>query len=129
MKRIDFLKRTAVVATLGLPILSVLSSCSTDTAPTPTTPSTDPKDCLANGTTSSIGSNHGHSLTVSKTDVENGVEKTYNILGSASHSHDVTISTANFSSLKNASSIQVSSTSGSGHTHSVSVSCASRCTT
>ena len=125
MKRIDFLKRTAVVATLGLPILSVLSSCSTDTAPAPSTPPpTNPKDCLANGTTSSIGSNHGHSLTVSKTDVENGVEKTYNILGSASHSHDVTISAANFSSLKNASSIQVSSTSGSGHTHSVSVSCA-----
>ena len=125
MKRIDFLKRTAAVATLGIPILSVLSSCSTETAPTPTTPPpTNPKDCLANGTTSSIGSNHGHTLTVSKTDVENGVEKTYNILGSASHSHEVTLSAANFSSLKDASSIQVSSTSGDGHTHSVSVSCA-----
>ena len=124
MKRIEFLKRTVVVTTLGLPILSFLSSCSTETAPSPSTPPPTPKDCLANGTTSSIGSNHGHSLTVSKTDVENGVEKTYNILGSASHNHEVTITTANFSSLKNATSIQVSSTSGDGHTHSVSVSCA-----
>ena len=125
MKRIDFLKRIAIVATMGLPLVTVITSCSSEADPNPTTPPPpDPKDCLANGTSSSIGSNHGHSITVSKTDVENGVEKTYAILGSASHSHDVTITAANFSSLKNATSIQVSSTSGSGHTHSVSVSCA-----
>jgi hypothetical protein len=124
MKRIEFIKRTAIVATLGLPLLTVLTSCSSEADPGPAPPSTDPKDCLANGTSSSIGSNHGHSITVSKTDVENGVEKTYAILGGASHNHDVVITAANFSSLKSNNSIQVTSASGDGHTHSVSVSCA-----
>jgi hypothetical protein len=36
----------------------------------------------------------------------------------------VTLSAANFSSLQNNNSITVSSTSGDGHTHSVTVSCA-----
>jgi len=125
MKRIDFIKRTAIVATLGLPLVTVLTNCSSEADPNPTTPPPpDPKDCLANGTSSSIGSNHGHSITVSKNDVESGVEKTYAILGSASHNHDVIITAANFSSLKSNNSIQVTSGSGDGHSHSVSVSCA-----
>ena len=123
MKRLEFIKRTAVFTALGLPLFSVLNSCTADTAPVPKPPN-DPKDCLANGTSTSIGSNHGHSLTVSKGDVENAIEKTYPIQGGASHNHDVTITTADFDLLKNNNSIQVASTSGDGHTHSVSVSCA-----
>ena len=83
-----------------------------------------PTDCLANGTNANISSNHSHSLTVSMTDVQNAVDKTYAIQGSATHNHDVTISAANFTSLKNNTSIQVSSTSGDGHSHNITVSCA-----
>ena len=122
MKRKDFIKRATALAVLGLPILSIASSCSTDDVSPNSTP--DPNDCLANGTSSSIGSNHGHSMTVSKTDVENGTEMTYAIQGSSGHNHQVTISAANFTALKNNNSIQVTSSSDDGHTHSVSVSCA-----
>jgi len=109
---------------VGLPLLSVTTSCYNNAGdPTPNPPNPD-ADCLANGTSSSIGANHGHTLTVSKTDVENGIEKTYPIQGSASHNHNVTVSAANFTSLKSNNSIQFVSTSNSGHTHNVTVSCA-----
>ena len=124
MKRIDFIKRTAVVATLGLPLLSVVTSCSSESAPSPSPPSSGDKDCLANGTSSNIESNHGHRLDVTKDDVSNGVEKTYSIQDGANHNHGVTITSANFNSLKSNNSIQVVSTSGDGHTHNVTVSCA-----
>ena len=124
MKRSEFIKKGLAAVALGLPLMVVVNSCSTNSEPTPTPPSNDPKDCLTNGTTSSIGSNHGHSLTVSKADVSAATEKTYSIQGSSGHSHSVTITAVNFSELKNNQSIQVNSTSGSGHTHSVSVGCA-----
>ena len=107
---------------VGIPLLSLTSSCNNDAdspKPTPLNP-----DCLANGTNTSISDNHGHSLTVSKTDVANGTEKTYAISGSAGHDHNVTITVAEFTTLKNNNSIQVASTSGSGHNHDVTVSCA-----
>ena len=106
---------------MGLPLLAVTGCSGDDPAPAPFNAD---KDCLANGTSSSIGSNHGHTLTVSKTDVENGVQKTYSIQGGSTHDHEVTVTTANFTSLKSNQSIQLTSTSGGGHTHSVAVSCA-----
>ena len=109
---------------VGIPLLSLAGSCNTDADPPKPAPFNPDKDCLANGTVSSIGSNHGHSLTVSKTDVADGADKTYAIGGSAGHDHNVTITVADFTTLKNNKSIQVSSTSGSGHTHDVAVSCA-----
>ena len=125
MKRIDFIKRTVVVATLGLPLLSVIDSCSTEEPPIPgNNPPPGSTDCLANGTNSNINANHNHALTVSKEDVTSGVEKTYAIKGSASHEHSVTITAANFTSLKNNNIIQLDSTAGGRHMHGVTVSCA-----
>ena len=124
MKRNEFIKRSALLATFGLPLISALSSCSTEEPVTPGTTLPNTKDCLANGTNSIISSNHGHSIVVSKTDVENGVEKSYAIQSGASHNHDVIITAANFASLKNKTSIEVTSTSADAHSHSVSVSCA-----
>lgn len=129
MKRQDFLKRVAVYALLGVPVLSIANSCTKEETPTPSNPTnnTPPSsaDCLANGTNSTIGSNHGHSLTVSKDDVNNAIEKTYSIQGSSGHNHQVTITASQFASLKNDNkSISVESTSSSGHTHNITVSCA-----
>ncbi len=84
------------------------------------------KSCTTNGTTVSIASNHGHVLMVSAADVTAGADKTYDITGSSAHSHSVTVTAANFTSLKNnpAMSVQVTSTSGGGHTHMVTILCA-----
>ncbi len=80
-------------------------------------------DCLANGTTAAISSNHGHVLAVSAADVEAGTEKTYDISGSADHTHMVTLSANHFGMLQGNSSITVQSTSTDDHTHAVTVNC------
>lgn len=129
MKRKDFLKRVTAYAVLGVPLLAVANSCAKEETLAPTNTNNPNNqgsaDCLANGTNSTIGSNHGHNLVVSKDDVNNATEKTYSIQGSAGHDHSVTITASQFASLKNDNqSINVVSTSSSGHTHNVTVSCA-----
>jgi hypothetical protein len=74
-----------------------------------------------------IQSNHGHSMTVSKADVDAGVDKSYSIQGTAMHDHTVNISALDFADLASGKSISVTSSSGGsggGHTHVVDVSCA-----
>ncbi len=119
MKRIEFIKRLSTVMVVGVPLITIATSCSNDDDPAPGVM----PNCLENGTTAGIGSNHGHTLSVSKADVESGVEKTYSIQGDSGHNHDVTVSEANFTSLMNNQSITTTSTNDSGHTHSVTISC------
>jgi len=106
---------------VGAPVISISSSCSSG-ADDPT-PGGIP-NCLENGTASAIAANHGHSITVSKTDVENGAEKKYAIQGTSGHNHDITVSETDFTTLQNNQSITVTSTNNSGHNHSVTISCA-----
>ena len=82
------------------------------------------RDCLANGTISVISNNHGHILTVPKTDVIAADWKSYSFTGNADHSHSVMVSSANFTTLKSNQQISVNSTSGDGHTHNATISCA-----
>lgn len=119
MNRKSFLKKVSAAVLAGIPLLS-LWNCSDSTEDDN---GSDAKNCLENGTSVSIGTNHGHSLTVSKEDVDAGVEKSYSIAGAADHSHNVTVTADNFATLQNNSSVTVQSTS-SGHTHSVTISCA-----
>jgi hypothetical protein len=123
MKRSKFVRNAALLM-LATPIIPLVS-CSSDADPAPpATPDPDAKDCLANGTTSSISTNHGRAIVVSKEDVENEVEMTYAIQGTGTHGHNVTISATQFASLKANQSIQVTSETGGGHTHAITVSCA-----
>jgi len=125
MDRKTFIKKTAGVLLLAAPAYALLScsSSSDDSSSTPPPTGGDP-DCLANGTNSSIGGNHGHSITVSSADVNAGSEKTYNIMGSSGHSHSVTVTSANFTTLKNNQQINITSTNNDEHTHSIAISCA-----
>ena len=125
MDRKTFLKVITGALVLTAPFQLFLS-CSTSEDPIKNDPVPDPvvKDCLANGTSTSISTNHGHTISVSKEDVSAGVPKTYNITGGATHTHQVIISAAHFGTLANNNQISVSSTSDSGHTHNVTVQCA-----
>jgi hypothetical protein len=80
-------------------------------------------NCVANGTNATIADNHGHTLNVAKADVSAGIDKTYDITGSAGHAHSITITAAQFATLAANNSVQVTSTSGGGHTHAVNVMC------
>ncbi len=123
MKRKEFIKKSVFAVVAGVPLVTMMQSCGDD----------DDADmdgdegmanCLENGTSTNIGSNHGHTLSVSKEDVTAGAEKTYSILGDSGHNHDVTITAADFTNLQQNQAITVTSSSGAGHTHSVTVSCA-----
>lgn len=124
MKRKEFITTTAIVA-LGAPLLMVPSGCSSDEGndTAPTNNPTGSTGC-ANGTNTTVTTNHGHSLTVSTSDVLNGTQKTYSIEGGAGHNHTVTVTASQFTTLQNNRSISVTSSTSDGHSHNVSVSCA-----
>jgi hypothetical protein len=83
------------------------------------------KSCTDNGTSVAIADNHSHVLVVSAADVSAGVDKTYDIMGSADHTHMVTVTAANFTSLKNSpnNTVQVTTTSTFAHTHTITLAC------
>jgi hypothetical protein len=80
--------------------------------------------CTTNGTTSTIASNHGHVLMVSAADVVAAVAKTYDITGTASHTHTVMVTVAHFASLKAGTPIMTTTSTDSAHSHMVTVMCA-----
>lgn len=121
MDRKTFIKKATSAMLIGIPIYSILSCSYSVDDPIPDGAD---KNCLLNGTATRIGSNHGHSMTVSLSDVDAGVEKQYNIQGTSSHPHTVTVSENNFAFLKSNQQIQVASTIDDGHAHFVTISCA-----
>ncbi len=121
---------------LGLGVFGVatLSACSSggdggddpimDPPDAAATPTPTPKSCTTNGTGVTIGANHGHVMTVSKEDVTDGKQKTYNIQGTSTHPHTVVVTAAMFAMLKTGTSVMATSTTDSGHSHPITVSCA-----
>lgn len=125
MKRKEFIQKSIGAVLVAVPAFSVVSCSNDDTANGDVNIDPTQADCLANGADAkSISSNHGHTLTVSKEDIDAGAEKAYSIQGSSGHDHGIVITEANFTSLKSKQSIVVESTTGASHRHDVTVSCA-----
>jgi hypothetical protein len=95
-------------------------------SPAPDAAADAPAGCTASNAQIMIATNHVHSphmLIVPKEDVAAAVEKAYDIMGTASHTHSVTVTAAQFLMLQSSASIMVTSTSGLDHTHDVTISC------
>jgi hypothetical protein len=107
---------------VGLATVTAASGCGSDPAPADAPGSVG--NCLANGTTVTIAANHGHVMMVTKAEVMAAADKTYDIMGTAAHTHSVTVTAANFGTLAGNHAINVTSTVGGGHTHDVTVVCA-----
>ena len=123
MDRKTFIKKSAAALLIAAPAYALMSCGSDDS--NDDGPINSGPDCSGTGNNAStISANHGHSLTVTSADVTAGVDKSYNIAGSAGHSHNVTVTAAQFVALGNNEQIQVASTSGNNHNHSVTISCA-----
>ena len=88
------------------------------------TVSTPPAACGNGAKASAISDNHGHSLVVSKADVAAGTPKTYSIRGAASHAHQISITAAQFKTLKTGKSLGIASSNALSHAHTVTVVCA-----
>lgn len=71
-----------------------------------------------------VGRNHGHVLTVAFADVAAGVEKSYDLAGSAGHPHTVTLSPDDMKSLLAGQIFRAKSTRDKQHAHRVLVQCA-----
>jgi hypothetical protein len=142
MTRKQFLRSALDVAaaTLGL---TVLSACNSGTSPPPgvDAPGTvgsgsgpgsgagSASACIQNGTSVNIVANHGHVLVVSKEDVAAAQAKTYDIMGTADHTHTVSITAAMFAQLASDQAIMTQSTVNTSatfgtHNHPVMVACA-----
>jgi len=80
------------------------------------------------GCTDTIATNHGHVLVVPLSDLSSMVDKSYDIHGTADHTHTVTLTAAQLAQLKAGQSVNVNSSTSSSmaygtHFHAVSVSC------
>jgi len=123
MDRKEFIKKMTGTLLIGIPVYSMLGCSSSDDSSTQP-PANNTKDCLANGTVIAISTNHGQTLQVPVADVQSGVEKQYSIQGGSGHDHMITVTAANFDTLKNNQEVQINSTSADSHTHAVIISCA-----
>ena len=71
-----------------------------------------------------ITNNHGHALSVPKTDLDSATDKVYSIQSAASHDHTVTLTPTMLAQLKAGMMVTVTSTTTLAHNHDVTVSCA-----
>jgi hypothetical protein len=128
MTRQEFLRLLvkAGATTAGVAVAMACSSSdssSVDAAPDGAG-SSSAGNCLANGTSVTIATNHGHVLVVSKADVAAGADKTYHIMGTALHDHTVSVTAAQFATLAANSGIAVTSSTDDSHNHHISIMCA-----
>jgi hypothetical protein len=88
--------------------------------PEPTT------SCGASG--AEISDNHGHVLTIPSADLTSSSDRSYSILGSATHDHTVTLTAAQLATLNAGQVVTVTSTTTDAapfgaHAHNLTVSC------
>jgi hypothetical protein len=116
MTRKEFL-RSIAGAGVGAAGLTALAACGDDGGSTP------PPDTAQASCTASIGTNHGHTMSVSRDDVMAGAEKTYQIQGSSGHPHTVVVTAAMFTMLQNNTAVMVRSSMDDLHDHQVTINC------
>jgi len=81
-------------------------------------------NCPGNGTNITICTNHGHTMTLSATDVNNAIEQNYTLTAGNGHTHTVFLTAAHFTELQANRGIKVTSSVDSGHNHDVVINCA-----
>ena len=125
MNRKTFIKKTVGAAILAVSSYSLMSCSNDDSTDLTGIGHPDASDCLAHGANATaISSNHGHTLSVSKTDIDVGTEKSYTIQGSSGHSHNIVLTAASFNTLKSTKTLIIESSRDNSHSHDVTVTCA-----
>src|SRR5262245_5556894 len=84
--------------------------CHGSSTPTPDVPAAS---CSTGMAACTIANNHvhaPHALVVTAADIQAGVDKTYDIMGQASHTHLVTVTAAQFATLKEPGTVMSTST-------------------
>ncbi|HEY5944603.1 MAG TPA: hypothetical protein VIV40_03890 [Kofleriaceae bacterium] len=142
MTRLQFLRSLGQLALAGVALPALAGCKDDDPAPTPDaggnqqTPDARPiampdaaspdapmMPTTCASTSAAIGSNHGHVIMVTAAEANAGIEKTYQIQGTATHPHSVLITAADFAALRANHTLTVTSSNDAGHTHPVTVMC------
>jgi len=130
LNRTEFLRSALALAGAGIGAAG-LAACSNDNG-YGGNPAPGPGDAGGGGLTNAcdthapsdaIAGNHGHVLTVTAADATAAVDKAYDIMGTASHTHSVTITAAMFAMLETGAVITTTSTTSAGHSHGITVMC------
>jgi hypothetical protein len=82
-----------------------------------------PPAAMSAGCNATIAGNHGHMLAISASDLNSLVDITYDIHGSADHTHSVTFTAAQLSQLKSGTTVSVTSSTTLGHEHAIGERC------
>lgn len=127
LDRKEFLRTALAMAGLGF-VGSRIAGCGGDATSDPSgaagSGGGNTNACEADAPVETIATNHGHVLEVSQADVAAGTLKMYSIMGTSAHDHTVTVSPGNFTTLRAGNTVQLTSSSGSGHTHGITIVCA-----
>lgn len=75
------------------------------------------------GCGATIAANHGHSLSIAQTDLNSLTDITFDIHGTADHTHSVTFTAAMLASLKAGNAVNATSSTAQGHDHPISERC------
>lgn len=116
------LKKFLFFALIILPILLNFSCSSDDDSGTDA--EEGPKgNCIENGAKITITGNHNHTLEIPKEDIINGSTKVYTLIGATGHDHMITLTSENFTTLKNNNAITIATSTNAGHTHAITIGC------
>ncbi len=75
------------------------------------------------GCSDTIAANHGHVLSVALADLDSPTDMTYDIQGTADHTHTVVLTVAQLRALKTGASITTTSSTTLAHMHDISITC------
>lgn len=110
-------------AATGGTILLFLQACGggSDSGSSSGGPSASNTSCGASG--AAISGNHGHVLSIPVADLDSTVDRTYDIQGTASHTHAITLTVAQLQMLRAGQAVTVTSTTTLDHAHNVATGC------
>ncbi len=130
LNRRDFLGRAVFYFAFSIGLGSIIASCGKESNSYSSNNQPQTRsggNCTLNGPDISIQVQHSpnHTLSIPVIDIAAGVQKTYTLEDNgAGHTHQITLTAADFASLQKNNGIAEFSTQASGHTHSVIVNCA-----
>lgn len=113
---------------LGSAVLLLIQSCGgggSDTGGAPASSSPPPPGggYASVGCSETIAANHGHVLAIALADLDAAADKTYDIQGSADHTHSVTLTVAQLRTLKSGGSVSTTSSTTLAHQHEIVITC------
>ena len=107
----------AALAILAGCVITVSDIACSDSTP-PTTP-TPPASAPASDVNGSVSANHGHVAVITNIQIMAGNAVALDIRGTATHTHTLSISQGDLTSLRNRQTVTSNSTTDSGHSHTV----------